>query len=109
MTIIYGYFDPINSELFIGYDGDGWKVRIDKKLIPDTLMPYKDLWDDDENNVLMPFHCTTSIPADKKFRTASKCFANYHDAFEHANMIIEGLEYELHELTEIVQQNKSLN
>ena len=110
MTIYYGAFENYGTSahpevLFTAYDKDHNKVIINTELLPKELIT-------EDKTVRMPFHCYTSsrkIMNDEWQRMADRCFSNYEDAFEYTNMIIEGLEYELHELTEIVQQNKSLN
>jgi hypothetical protein len=109
ITIYYGSFENYGSSehpevLFTAYDKDHKKVIINTELLPKELLT-------EDQSVRMPFHCYTSCRKrnDKWERIADRCFSNYEDAFEYANMIIEGLEYELHELTGIVQQNKSLN
>jgi len=95
-TIIHGSFDQ--PEVFTAYDEFKQLIKIDKKLL---------CYRDGEDFLRFPFYCEVRRDINGE-RIAHKCFMYSYDALEYANMEIDVLEHEIHELLEQRSSNQIL-
>jgi len=100
-TIIYGSFDQ--PEVFTAHDELGDIIKIDKELL--EYQTYKN--GDKEDFLRFPFYCEVRRATSGE-QVAHKCFMYSYDALKYANMEIDVLEHEIHELLEQRSSNQIL-
>jgi hypothetical protein len=95
-TIIHGSFDQ--PEVFTAYDEFKQLVKINKELL---------CYRDGEDFLRFPFYCEVRTATSGE-QVAHKCFMYSYDALKYANMEIDALEHEIHELIEQCSSNQNL-